>query len=73
MRYALNAMSKFIPVMKNAKLNLWRAVYIERCTYGSGASAWKPTVERRQGAGHLAYIASLAGLNLVRLALFSAV
>ena len=55
MRYALNAMSKFIPVMKNAKLNLWRAVYIERCTYGFGARLWKPTLETRQGAVVLAY------------------
>lgn len=27
-------MRKFIPVMKNDKLNLWRAVYAERCKYG---------------------------------------
>ena len=55
MQYALNAMSKFIPVMKNAKLNLWRAVYIERCTYGFGARLWKPVLETRQGAVVLAY------------------
>ena len=34
MRYAQRAMRKFIPVMKNDKLNLWRAVYAERCKYG---------------------------------------
>ncbi len=38
MQYAQNATNKFIPVMKNDKLNLWRAVYIERCKYGSGGS-----------------------------------
>ena len=38
MQYALSATNKFIPVMKNDKLNLWRAVYIERCTYGFGGS-----------------------------------
>ena len=32
--YAQRAMRKFIPVMKNDKLNLWRAVYAERCKYG---------------------------------------
>ena len=34
MQYAQRAMRKFIPVMKNDKLNLWRAVYAERCKYG---------------------------------------
>ena len=34
LRYAQRAMRKFIPVMKNDKLNLWRAVYAERCKYG---------------------------------------
>ena len=34
MPYAQRAMRKFIPVMKNDKLNLWRAVYAERCKYG---------------------------------------
>ena len=32
--YAQRVMRKFIPVMKNDKLNLWRAVYAERCKYG---------------------------------------
>lgn len=36
-------------------INLRRAGYIERCKSGSGASAWKPTSETTQGAGHLAY------------------
>ena len=34
MQYAQRAMRKFILVMKNDKLNLWRAVYAERCKYG---------------------------------------
>lgn len=34
LQYAQRAMRKFIPVMKNDKLNLWRAVYAERCKYG---------------------------------------
>lgn len=34
MQYAQCATRKFIPVMKNDKLNLWRAVYAERCKYG---------------------------------------
>lgn len=34
MQYAQRAMRKYIPVMKNDKLNLWRAVYAERCKYG---------------------------------------
>lgn len=55
MQYALSATNKFIPVMKNDKLNLWRAVYIERCTYGFGARLWKPVLETRQGAVALAY------------------
>lgn len=55
MQYALSATNKFIPVMKNDKLNLWRAVYIERCTYGFGARLWKPVLETRQGAVVLAY------------------
>ena len=42
MRYAQSATNKFIPVMKNDKLNLWRAVYIERCKYGSGGSMVLP-------------------------------
>lgn len=36
-------------------INLRRAGYIERCTSGSEASAWKPTSVMEQGAGHLAY------------------
>ena len=42
MRYAQSVTNKFIPVMKNDKLNLWRAVYIERCKYGSGGSMVLP-------------------------------
>lgn len=34
----------------------WRAVYIERCKRGSGASIWKPAVVTRQGAECLAYL-----------------
>jgi len=34
LQYAQCATRKFIPVMKNDKLNLWRAVYAERCKYG---------------------------------------
>lgn len=34
MQYAQCATRKFISVMKNDKLNLWRAVYAERCKYG---------------------------------------
>ncbi|MDX5863032.1 hypothetical protein SIM34_22385, partial [Bacillus cereus group sp. BfR-BA-02138] len=30
-------------------------VYIERCTYGSEESTWKPNVETHQGAGCLSY------------------
>ena len=37
-------------------MDRWRAVYIERCTYGSGASNGKPAVERRQGACCLAHL-----------------
>lgn len=55
MQYALSATNKFIPVMKNDKLNLWRAVYIERCTYGSGAGSRKPVVAIRQGVECRAY------------------
>ena len=34
----------------------WRAVYIERCKHGSGASIRKPAVVTRQGAECLAYL-----------------
>ncbi|WP_235549038.1 zincin-like metallopeptidase domain-containing protein [Paenibacillus sp. Soil522] len=33
----------------------WRAVYIERCTYGSEGSVWKPNEETLKGAGRLPY------------------
>jgi hypothetical protein len=33
----------------------WRAVYIERCKHGSGASIRKPAVVTWQGAECLAY------------------
>jgi len=36
-------------------MSKWRAVYAERCTYGSGASIRKPTTAMWQGAGFLAY------------------
>lgn len=38
MQFAQSAMKLFIPVIKNDKLNLWQAVYIERCKYGFGGS-----------------------------------
>jgi hypothetical protein len=34
----------------------WRAVYIERCKHGSGASIRKPAVVTWQGAECLAYL-----------------
>ncbi len=33
----------------------WRAVYAERCTYGSEGGAVKPTLETKQGAWFLPY------------------
>jgi RNA-directed DNA polymerase len=41
-------------------MSKWRAVYIERCTHGSGASIRKPAAVMRQGAGCLAYFVILA-------------
>lgn len=38
-----------------ARLNKWKAVYIERCTYGLEGSIWKPAIEIQQGAGCLPY------------------
>ncbi|WP_141993151.1 lytic transglycosylase domain-containing protein [Bacillus sp. B4EP4a] len=37
-------------------MDKWRAVYVERCTYGSGRSSWKPTIEIWKGAGFLLYL-----------------
>ena len=34
----------------------WKAVYIEKCTYGLEASTWKPTMGTWQGAEYLAYV-----------------
>ena len=34
----------------------WKAVYIEKCTYGLEASIWKPTMGTWQGAEYLAYV-----------------
>ena len=36
-------------------MDKWRAVYTERCTYGSGASIQRPAVVIWQGAEYLAY------------------
>lgn len=36
-------------------MDRWRAVYLERGTYGLGGSAWKPIVEIQKGAGCLPY------------------
>ncbi|SEA89911.1 hypothetical protein SAMN05660909_04021 [Chitinophaga terrae (ex Kim and Jung 2007)] len=40
---------------KTEKL-LWRAVYTERCTYGSEEDSRKPTIAIWQGAGFLSYL-----------------
>lgn len=37
----MNVLKKLITQMKNK----WKAVYIERCTYGFGARLWKPIME----------------------------
>ncbi len=40
---------------RTIRLNKWKAVYIERCTYGLEGSIWKPTIVIWQGAGCLPY------------------
>jgi hypothetical protein len=36
-------------------MDRWKAVYLERGTYGLGGSIWKPIVEIQKGAGCLPY------------------
>ena len=49
----MNATGNF--TMENQTKFKWRAVYIERCTCGSGGSSWKPTKVIQKGAGFLPY------------------
>ena len=49
----MNAIGNF--TMENQTKFKWRAVYTERCTYGSGGSSWKPTKVIQKGAGFLPY------------------
>ncbi|MGM7684949.1 hypothetical protein ACSVDA_22845, partial [Cytobacillus sp. Hm23] len=57
MRLMREALQNLRVVLNKSKYldDRWRAVYIERCTYGSEGSVWKPIVEIRQGAGRLPY------------------
>ena len=43
----------------------WRAVYIERCTYGSEGGTMKPRMGTFQGAGFLPYDPSQSSEDMV--------